>query len=73
MSMKRIVFCTFGSLGDIYPQLALAREMQLRGHWQVIAITPGYRGTTTGCDLVERLVSGRPGLTTAPVAHILAH
>jgi rhamnosyltransferase subunit B len=30
-------------------------------------------GTTTACDLLERLVSGTPGLTTAPAAHILAH
>ncbi len=44
MSMKRIVFCTFGSLGDIYPLLALARELRLRGHSPVIATTPAYRG-----------------------------
>jgi UDP:flavonoid glycosyltransferase YjiC (YdhE family) len=43
MLMKRIVFCTFGSLGDIYPLLALARELRLRGHWPVIATTPAYR------------------------------
>jgi UDP:flavonoid glycosyltransferase YjiC (YdhE family) len=44
MSMKRIVFSTFGSLGDIYPLLALARELRLRGHFPVIATTPAYRG-----------------------------
>lgn len=31
MSGKHIVFCTFGSLGDLYPLLALAREMKHRG------------------------------------------
>jgi Glycosyltransferase family 28 N-terminal domain len=44
MTGKRIVFCTFGPLGDIYPLLALARELRLRGHWPVIATSPTYRG-----------------------------
>ena len=43
MSGKRIVFCTFGSLGDIYPLLALAREMKSRGHSPVVATSPSYR------------------------------
>jgi rhamnosyltransferase subunit B len=41
--MKRILFCTFGSLGDLYPFLALARELRRRGHGPVIATTPAYR------------------------------
>jgi len=44
MSGKRIVFCTFGSLGDLYPLLALAREMKHRGHSPVVATSPAYRG-----------------------------
>lgn len=40
---KRIVFCTCGSLGDIHPFLALARELQHRGHSPVIATSPAYR------------------------------
>ncbi len=43
MTAKRIVFCTFGSLGDLYPFLALGREMKRRGHAPVIATTPCYR------------------------------
>ena len=43
MSGKRIVFCTFGSLGDLYPLLALAREMKSRGHFPVVATSPSYR------------------------------
>jgi rhamnosyltransferase subunit B len=43
MSGKRIVFCTFGSLGDIYPVLGLAREMRRRGHSPLIATTVVYR------------------------------
>ena len=40
---KRLVFFTFGSLGDVYPVLALAREMKRRGHRPVVATTPVYR------------------------------
>jgi rhamnosyltransferase subunit B len=43
MSGKRIVFCTFGSLGDLYPLLSLAREMKHRGHAPVVATSPAYR------------------------------
>ena len=43
MSGKRIVFCSFGSLGDVYPILALAREMMRRGHSPVIATNAVYR------------------------------
>lgn len=41
--MARIVLCTFGSLGDLHPILALGRELKRRGHAPVIATTPGYR------------------------------
>jgi UDP:flavonoid glycosyltransferase YjiC (YdhE family) len=34
---KRIVFAVWGSLGDLYPYLAIGREMQLRGYHCVIA------------------------------------
>ena len=43
MTGKRIVFCTLGSLGDLYPILALAREMKRRGHSPAVATTPVYR------------------------------
>jgi rhamnosyltransferase subunit B len=43
MTSKRIVFCTFGSLGDIFPYLSIARELQARGHHPLIATTRCYR------------------------------
>jgi len=43
MPGKRIVFCTYGSLGDVYPFLSLARELKSRGHSPVIATPPFYR------------------------------
>lgn len=41
--MARIVLCTFGSLGDLYPVLAIGRELTRRGNSTVIATSPGYR------------------------------
>src|SRR5262245_12358959 len=43
MTGKRIVFCTFGSIGDIYPFIAIALELKRRGHTPVIATTPIYQ------------------------------
>ena len=43
MTGKRILLCTFGSLGDLYPILALAIELKSRGHRPVIATLEGYR------------------------------
>jgi UDP:flavonoid glycosyltransferase YjiC (YdhE family) len=37
MTGKRIVFCTFGSLGDLYPFLALARVETSRSSAGVVA------------------------------------
>jgi UDP:flavonoid glycosyltransferase YjiC (YdhE family) len=41
--MKRIVFATWGSYGDLHPYMALALELQNRGHHSVIATSPIYR------------------------------
>src|SRR5215471_16062960 len=43
MDGKQILFCAFGSLGDVYPVLALAREMKQRGHSPVVATNAVYR------------------------------
>jgi UDP:flavonoid glycosyltransferase YjiC (YdhE family) len=40
---RKIVFATIGSLGDLYPCLALAQELQCRGHQVVLASTPSYK------------------------------
>lgn len=37
----RIVLTTFGSLGDLHPYIAIARELKARGH-EVILATSGY-------------------------------
>ncbi len=41
--MKRIVFATFGSLGDLHPYVAVARELAQRGHRPLIATFDEYR------------------------------
>ena len=39
----RIVLSTFGSFGDIHPYMAIAKELQLRGHAPVVATMEVYR------------------------------
>ncbi len=41
--MARIVFSTWGSLGDLHPFLALAVELTRRGHRAVVASLPSWR------------------------------
>jgi UDP:flavonoid glycosyltransferase YjiC (YdhE family) len=43
MSGRRIVFATFGSLGDLHPYVAVARELAARGHRPSIATFPELR------------------------------
>jgi rhamnosyltransferase subunit B len=43
MSMARVVLTTFGSLGDLHPYVALARELAGRGHRPAIATHAFYR------------------------------
>src|SRR5918997_1103723 len=40
---KRVVFITWGSFGDLHPQMALALELQERGYHSVIATSSLYR------------------------------
>ena len=39
----KIVFATFGSLGDLHPYLAIARELKQRGHGPLIATFAEHR------------------------------
>jgi len=39
----RIVMSTFGSLGDLHPYLAIARDLKRRGHEVTIASLEAYR------------------------------
>ena len=47
----RIVLNTFGSFGDIHPYMALAVELQSRGHNPVIATMQVYRDKIEGAGL----------------------
>lgn len=40
---RRIVLTAVGSLGDLHPYLALARELARRGHHPVVATLPSFR------------------------------
>jgi len=52
MESKRIVLSTYGSFGDIHPYIAVALELQRRGHRPVIATSEIYREKmdTSGVD-----------------------
>jgi len=41
--MKKIVFTTFGSLGDLHPVMAIAIELKNKGHVPVIGTSEFYR------------------------------
>ncbi len=41
--MARVVLTTFGSLGDLHPYVALARELLARGHRPLLATHGSYR------------------------------
>src|SRR5690348_9030609 len=47
----RIVLNTLGSFGDIHPYMAIALELQLRGHAPVIATMESYREKIEGAGL----------------------
>lgn len=48
---KRIILNTFGSFGDIHPYMAIAMELQRRGHVSVIATMEIYREKVEGAGL----------------------
>jgi UDP:flavonoid glycosyltransferase YjiC (YdhE family) len=51
---KNILITTIGSLGDLYPCLALGGELLKRGCRVTIATTPYYRNKVQGCGLSFR-------------------
>src|SRR5215211_1346042 len=48
---RRIILNTFGSFGDLHPYVAIALELQRRGHAPVIATMEGYREKIEGAGL----------------------
>jgi UDP:flavonoid glycosyltransferase YjiC (YdhE family) len=53
---RRIVFTTFGSLGDLHPYLAVALGLQARGHEAVLATSAYYRPKVEALGLGFRAV-----------------
>ncbi|MFN3649670.1 MAG: glycosyltransferase [Armatimonadota bacterium] len=52
MRSRRIVLTTFGSLGDLFPYVAIGRELQARGHRAEIATTEYHREPVEAAGLV---------------------
>jgi UDP:flavonoid glycosyltransferase YjiC (YdhE family) len=53
---RRVVFTTFGSLGDLQPYLAIALALQARGHEPIVATSACYRRKIEGLGLGFRPV-----------------
>ena len=51
MTRKKIILSTFGSLGDIHPYMAIAMELQARGHQPIIGTMEFYREKIIGAGL----------------------
>ncbi|NEX20916.1 glycosyltransferase [Thiorhodococcus mannitoliphagus] len=60
--MARILFSTMGSLGDLYPYIAVAKHLLQRGHGAVIVTNGEHRAS------VER--AGVEFVETAPIANL---
>lgn len=58
--MKRVVFATFGSLGDLHPYIAVARELASRGHRPLIATFEEYRENVESAGVA--FAPMRPGM-----------
>lgn len=66
--MARIVFATFGSLGDLHPALALAFELRRRGHAVTVATSEFYREKITALSFAFHPL--RPAMPGDDPAHI---
>lgn len=54
--MARVVFTTWGSLGDLHPYLALAVELKRRGHDPIVASMPAWRANVERDGIGFRLI-----------------
>ena len=69
----RFLLSTFGSLGDLYPYLAVGLGLKARGHEAIVATSAGYEETVSRLGLGFRAI--RPDLpdpAQMPVGQIQA-
>src|SRR5690242_9745326 len=63
LGTKNIVIATIGSLGDLYPCLALGRGLLIRDCRVTVATTPYYSNKVEGCGLSFRPIRADWDLT----------
>jgi UDP:flavonoid glycosyltransferase YjiC (YdhE family) len=61
MSSRRIVLATLGTLGDVHPYLAIAIELQARGHRPVLATSEYHRQKIESAGIEFRAI--RPDIS----------
>jgi len=50
-TMKKIIFTTIGSLGDLHPVMGIAKKLQEMGHHPIIAASEFYRTYIEAADI----------------------
>ena len=68
---QTFVFSTHGARGDVWPYLAIARELQNRGARAVVATSENYRGEIEGLGLEFRAI--RPDAPRGEAARKMMH
>jgi rhamnosyltransferase subunit B len=68
--VSQIVVTTIGSLGDLHPQIAIALELQQRGHEIVFATHQAYQAKIENLEL--KFYPLRPDIPTADESEIMA-
>lgn len=72
---RAVLFVTVGTLGDLNPFLAVARELVQRGHRATIATLARHRSAVEGAglDFAEAQRDWPPGSPEDPLARMLTH
>src|SRR6516162_6902128 len=71
--MARVLLTTFGSLGDLHPYIALALELNRRGHEAMIGTSATYAEKIRAGDRISGDPPGQAGPPGGPGVHEADH
>lgn len=69
---KHIVLTTYGSFGDLHPYMAIALELQARGHRAVLATTDYYRDKIEAAGIEFHAVRPNMAVSEEEIPEIIA-